>query len=70
MSSALDHFDARVAAWSTDPRAGVQGLPDLSPGAPVPTCLRTVAAGRVIYERTEDEETAGTDPAAQRGVGP
>jgi len=62
--------DARVAAWSTDPRAGVQGLPDLSPGAPLPTCLRTVAAGRVIYDRTEDEETAGTDPAAQRGVWP
>ncbi|GAB2644552.1 amidohydrolase [Kribbella swartbergensis] len=42
--------DERVAAWSTDPRAGVPVLPDLSEGAPVPTCQRTVVGGRVIHE--------------------
>nr|WP_202885904.1 amidohydrolase [Kribbella sandramycini] len=40
--------DSRVAAWSTDPRAGVPVLPDLSEGTP--TCLRTVVGGRVVYE--------------------
>ena len=29
--------DARVAAWSTDPRAGVPHLPDLHPDLPLPT---------------------------------
>lgn len=42
--------DDRVAAWSTDPRSGVPGLPDLTPGAPLPTCLRTVAGGRTVFE--------------------
>jgi predicted amidohydrolase YtcJ len=42
--------DERVAAWSTDPRAGVPGLPDLTPGQALPRCLRTVSAGRVIYD--------------------
>lgn len=42
--------DDRVAAWSTDPRAGVPGLPDLGDGRPVPTCLRTVASGRVVHD--------------------
>ncbi len=41
--------DDRVAAWSTDPRAGVSGLPDLTPGAPAPTCLRTVVRGGTVY---------------------
>ncbi|WUJ69859.1 amidohydrolase family protein [Kribbella soli] len=40
--------DERVAAWSTDPRAGVPVLPDLSEGTP--TCVRTAVGGRVIYE--------------------
>ncbi|TCO37787.1 hypothetical protein EV646_12213 [Kribbella antiqua] len=40
--------DDRVAAWSTDPRAGVPVLPDLSEGTP--TCLRTVVGGRVVHE--------------------
>jgi hypothetical protein len=44
--------DERVARWSTDPRAGVQGLPDLHPDAPLPTCLRTVVAGTTVYART------------------
>ena len=39
--------DERVAAWSTDPRAGVAGLPDLSEGDPV--CRRTVVDGRTVH---------------------
>jgi predicted amidohydrolase YtcJ len=41
--------DERIAAWSTDPRAGVPGLPDLTPGTPSPVCLRTVVRGHPIY---------------------
>ena len=39
--------DDRVAGWSTDPRAGVAGLPDLSGDDPV--CRRTVVAGRTVW---------------------
>jgi len=42
--------DQRVAAWSTDPRAGVPVLPDLSDDAPVPVCQRTVVGGRIVYD--------------------
>ena len=42
--------DERVAAWSTDPRAGVPHLPDLHPGLDLPTCVMTVVRGRVAYE--------------------
>jgi predicted amidohydrolase YtcJ len=42
--------DQRVAEWSTDPGAGVPALPDLSDGAPVPVCLRTVVGGRTVYD--------------------
>jgi hypothetical protein len=42
--------DGRVAAWSTDPRSGTPGLPDLTPGTPVPRCLRTVVRGRVVHD--------------------
>ena len=28
--------DERLSAWSTDPRSGVPGLPDLTPGRPLP----------------------------------
>ncbi|MFT4009642.1 MAG: amidohydrolase family protein, partial [Nocardioidaceae bacterium] len=42
--------DARVAAWSTDPRAGVPQLPDLRPGGPLPACVLTLVEGRVIYD--------------------
>ncbi|QEV16976.1 amidohydrolase [Streptomyces alboniger] len=41
--------DDRVARWSTDPRSGTPGLPDLSPGAELPVCLRTVVAGRPVH---------------------
>ncbi len=40
--------DARVAAWSTDPRAGIAGLPDLD--GPTPTCVRTVVRGTVVHD--------------------
>ncbi|WP_327723537.1 amidohydrolase [Streptomyces europaeiscabiei] len=43
--------DDRVARWSTDPRSGTPGLPDLSPGADLPVCLRTVVAGRTVFVR-------------------
>ena len=40
--------DERVAGWSTDPRAGVAGLPDLA--GPDPICLATVVRGRQVYD--------------------
>ncbi|NJQ00239.1 amidohydrolase family protein [Streptomyces sp. PLAI1-29] len=43
--------DERVAAWSTDPRSGTPGLPELLPGGPLPVCLRTVVAGRTVFAR-------------------
>ncbi|HYO39314.1 MAG TPA: amidohydrolase family protein [Nocardioidaceae bacterium] len=43
--------DARVAAWSTDPRAGVPQLPDLDPDVPLPTCAMTLVRGEVAFER-------------------
>jgi predicted amidohydrolase YtcJ len=41
--------DERVANWSTDPRSGTPGLPDLTPGRELPTCLRTVVGGRTVH---------------------
>jgi predicted amidohydrolase YtcJ len=43
--------DPRVAAWSTDPRAGVPHLPDLQPGLPLPTCVLTLVGGEVAFEQ-------------------
>ncbi|AWI29281.1 amidohydrolase [Streptomyces sp. ICN441] len=43
--------DDRVARWSTDPRSGTPGLPDLTPGNPLPECLRTVVLGQTVYVR-------------------
>lgn len=43
--------DARVAAWSTDPRAGVPHLPDLHPDLDLPRCVMTVVAGQVVHEQ-------------------
>jgi hypothetical protein len=43
--------DERVANWSTDPRSGTPGLPDLTPGTPLPTALTTVVAGRTVHRR-------------------
>lgn len=42
--------DARVAAWSTDPRAGVPHLPDLHPDLDLPTCVMTLVHGQVAFE--------------------
>jgi hypothetical protein len=41
----------RAAASRTDPFLGERRLPDLSPGADLPTCRRTVARGRTVYDR-------------------
>ncbi|MER5431523.1 amidohydrolase [Streptomyces sp. NPDC002588] len=43
--------DDRVARWSTDPRSGTPGLPDLTPGTDLPVCLRTVVGGRTVFVR-------------------
>ncbi|GAA2451452.1 amidohydrolase [Streptomyces glaucus] len=43
--------DDRVARWSTDPRSGTPGLPDLTPGRDLPVCLRTVVGGRTVFAR-------------------
>ncbi|HET7474792.1 MAG TPA: amidohydrolase family protein [Dermatophilaceae bacterium] len=42
--------DDRVQTWSTDPRSGTPGLPDLSADAPVPACLRTVVDGVIVHD--------------------
>lgn len=41
--------DQRIARWSTDPRSGAPGLPDLDTQLPV--CLRTVVHGRTVFVR-------------------
>ncbi|MCX4588015.1 amidohydrolase [Streptomyces sp. NBC_01481] len=46
--------DDRVARWSTDPRSGTPGLPDLTPGGELPVCLRTVVFGRTVFERPNE----------------
>ncbi|HEY9367228.1 amidohydrolase [Streptomyces sp.] len=43
--------DDRVARWSTDPRSGTPGLPDLTPGRELPVCLRTVVSGQTVFTR-------------------
>ena len=44
--------DERVAAWSTDPRAGVPHLPDLHPDLALPSCVLTMVHGAVAFEET------------------
>ncbi|MFC9652564.1 amidohydrolase [Streptomyces sp. NPDC056937] len=46
--------DDRVARWSTDPRSGTPGLPDLTPGRPLPECLRTVVSGQTVFLRPNE----------------
>jgi predicted amidohydrolase YtcJ len=46
--------DTRVAGWSTDPRSGTPGLPDLTPGAQLPVCVRTVVGGRIVHSRPDE----------------
>ena len=42
--------DERLSAWSTDPRSGVPGLPDLSPARALPGAVRTVVRGRTVFD--------------------
>ncbi len=42
--------DPRVAAWSTDPRAGVPHLPEIHPDHDLPTCALTLVRGGVAYD--------------------
>ncbi|MGP3970553.1 amidohydrolase [Streptomyces sp. 6N223] len=44
--------DERISRWSTDPRSRTPGLPALDPGAEPPVCLRTVVAGRTVFDLT------------------
>ncbi|MEU9865596.1 amidohydrolase [Streptomyces sp. NPDC047971] len=46
--------DDRVARWSTDPRSGTPGLPDLTPGGDLPVCLRTVVSGQTVFVRPNE----------------
>lgn len=41
--------DDRIAAWSTDARSGTPGLPVLDPDRPLPSCIATLVAGRVVH---------------------
>jgi len=43
--------DERLSRWSTDPRSGVPGLPDLTLG--VPRALRTIVAGATVFDAGE-----------------
>ncbi|WP_037570684.1 amidohydrolase [Phaeacidiphilus oryzae] len=45
--------DERVANWSTDPRSGTPGLPDLTPGRELPRCLATAVAGVLIHQAAD-----------------
>lgn len=42
--------EGRLSAWSTDARAGTPQLPLLGPDLPRPQCVRTIRAGRVIFD--------------------
>ncbi|MCM2418203.1 amidohydrolase [Streptomyces sp. RKAG293] len=46
--------DERVANWSTDPRSGTPGLPDVAPDRALPVALRTVVSGRTVYARPNE----------------
>ena len=41
--------DSRISAWSTDERSGTPGLPDLTPGVPLPVCRAAVLRGRTVH---------------------
>lgn len=49
-SLAVQAPEGRLAAWSTDARAGTPLLPELGDGIPLPVCERTLRAGRTIHE--------------------
>ncbi|MGC4963535.1 amidohydrolase [Gordonia sp. DT218] len=41
---------AGVQRWSTDPRSRVPALPDITPGARLPRCVRTVHRDTVLFD--------------------
>ncbi|MGO1317396.1 MAG: hydrolase, partial [Cellulomonadaceae bacterium] len=43
----------RVAAWSTDRRAGTPLLPLLDQGAEAPRCLLTLRSGHVLHDEVD-----------------
>lgn len=45
--------DARMAAWSTDERAGTPGLPEITLTGAVPTCLATINGDRVLHSHVD-----------------
>lgn len=51
--------DSAVQRWSTDPRSRVPALPDVSPGAAIPACVRTVHRGAVLHDSGALRATAG-----------
>ena len=60
----------RVARWSTDPRSRVPLLPDLTPGAPLPTTLATMVDGRVVFDTgLFDTGSSDMDSSDTVGVG-
>ncbi|GAA2759567.1 amidohydrolase [Actinopolymorpha rutila] len=52
--------EATYAIWDGAVREGDATLPDLRPGTPLPTCVRTVVAGEVVFDA---EQPAGGQPA-------
>lgn len=49
-SLAVQAPDGRLAAWSTDPRAGTPLLPELGADLARPVCLRTLRDGVVLHD--------------------
>lgn len=49
-SLAVQAPDGRLAAWSTDPRAGTPLLPELGADRPRPVCRRTLRDGVVLFD--------------------
>lgn len=44
---------ATYAVWDAPAGLGASGLPDVTPGADLPTCVRTVVAGRTVHSTGE-----------------
>lgn len=51
--------DDRIAAWSTDPRSGVPGLPVLDPDRALPTCVATMVSGTLVHDDGSLDWTQG-----------
>lgn len=53
--------DSRIASWSTDPRSGTPGLPDLNDAHAAPECLLTTRAGTIVHhiEASRSETSSG-----------